>query len=291
MCLLSAEAINEELKCIAGKYPDIAKLQLEGCSVEERDIYSLVIGNGSRTLICTGGVHAREIINPTVLVKMAKDYCEKCTKYNAAISENEQIQSTENWNDNGKAVNLLQNYSILILPLLNPDGYEMACQLPDKADWKYNALGIDINRDFPCCSYRRQESSKEPLSAVESQILVNIFKREDSIGYLDFHSRGREIYWYRAALDEEYNKRQKNIAEALCNLCGYRLGTKEDELKDSLSGGNTVQYYSENFHLPALTVETVAEEVQFPLAHEWMENTYDEIKEIPLRYLDIWDKG
>lgn len=246
---------------IARKYPLKAKLIFEGHSELGRPIYSILVGNGPQALICTGGVHGRESINPTVLVKMAKIYCAKYTDF-------------------------LKEYSILFLPLLNPDGYEIA--LHKSKDWKYNGREVDINRNFPCQSYRKQKPDDMPLSEAESRILVNIFHREDSIGYIDFHSRGREIYWYRAALDDAYNKRQEKIAQHLCDCSGYRLGTPEDEMQDITSGGNTVQYYSENYHLPAITVETVGEEAEFPLDKAWLETTWQEIKEIPLQYIKSW---
>lgn len=267
MDVLSYEKLNAELKKLALQHPTFTRLFLEGYSEEKRKIYSISVGKGKRVLICTAGVHARENINPSVLVKIAKYYCAKeyCKK---------------NYCD------LLQNYRILFIPLVNPDGYEMVRNQQDKAEWKYNARGIDINRDFLCKAYRAQVSSPAPFSAVESRVLANIFKREKSVGYIDFHSRGREIYWYRAALDEKYNFTQRKVAEELCLNSGYRLGDKEDEMKDSLSGGNTVQYYSEQYHLPAITVETVGEEAQFPLEDYWVKTTFEEIKELPMRYLE-----
>lgn len=261
MKLLSYEEIGSELEKYSQKYRDFIEVCREGTSEKGRWIYSFAVGKGKKTLICTGGVHGRESINPTVLVKMANRYG---------------AQSDEK---------LLQEYRILFIPLLNPDGYEMARLDSQKKDWKYNAYGVDINRDFLCQSYRKQKSSRQPFSSRESRILARVFERENSIGYLDFHSRGKEIYWYRGALDSAYNKRQKEIAGILCKKTGYRLGTMGDEAKDNLSGGNTVQYYSETYHMPALTIETVWQDEQFPLNSSWILDTYEEIKETPILYL------
>ncbi len=259
--ILSASDINLNLKMITRQYPKVTRLIFEDYSELGRPIYSVRIGLGKKTLICTGGVHGRESINPTVLVKMTKVYCAKYTDF-------------------------LKTYSILFLPLLNPDGYEIA--LHKDKHWKYNGRGIDINRNFPCQSYCKKNPNDMPLSEVESRILVNIFNREDSIGYIDFHSRGKEIYWYRAALDENYNLKQKKLAQALCQCSGYRLGTPEDEMPDNSSGGNTVQYYSEQLKLPAITVETIDEDAEFPLDQAWLESTWQEIKEIPIQYIKSW---
>ncbi|MCI8373003.1 MAG: hypothetical protein HFI75_11545 [Lachnospiraceae bacterium] len=278
--ILSSSQIVQQLKQLAIQFPDFTQLRFEGLSEEERSIYSLTLGRGNKTLICTGGVHGRESINPTVLVEMIKVYCDNYT------TSPQQYP----WN-------YLQTYKILFIPLLNPDGYEIALRgrsdsgaeiknQPLAREWKYNARGVDINRNFPCQSYRKQDSSDRPFSAVESRILANIFQREASIGYIDFHSRGQEIFWYRAALDAAYNERQKKIAEALESVCHYRIGTPQDEQTDAYSGGNTVQYYSEQYRLPAITMETVPEEAEFPLSPHWLEITYEEIQKIPLCFID-----
>ena len=289
---LSAEKINRQLIKIAGQYPNITKLRKEGNSLLGRPIYSISVGMGTKPLICTGGVHGRESINPTVLVKMTKNYCEKYTKKDSET----------------KHIALLDKYHILFLPLLNPDGYEIACngfeKIKDKRmqsaalqkgidwrEWRFNSRGVDLNRNFPCQSYCRQNAKDEPFSETESRILAAIFQREPGIGYLDFHSRGKEIFWYRAAMDEPYNDRQNRIAKILHDACGYRVGTPQDEMQDAASGGNTVQYYSEQYALPAITIETVEDEAEFPLKDSYLEETYKEIYMLPLTYLSYWDSN
>lgn len=280
--LLSAAEINLELKAISRKYPDITKLIFEGYSEGCCPIYSIRIGKGTGTLICTGGVHGRESINPSVLVKMTKEYCADYTKWMQGDKDGRGGGKAHSWD----CPELLNQYQLLVLPLLNPDGYTMAVYEPT---WKYNARGVDLNRNFPCRSYRKQNPQDRPLSEAESRILAGVFKREASIGYLDFHSRGREIYWYRSAMDIIYNQKAKKIAHSLCACSGYRIGTEEDEMQDRMSGGNTVQYYSEQFGLPAITVETVAQEAEFPLEEAWIGITWKEIRNIPLRYMRCWD--
>lgn len=270
-----------EMHKLAIQYPGNAVCRLEGFSEDARPVSSLTVGNGKNVLVCTGGVHGRESVNPTVLIKMLKKYCADCTK---------------------KKNHILHEYRLCVVPLLNPDGYEIAlqgfetirnellrknaekCGVPPE-QWRGNARTADINRNFPCQSYRKQKENDFPLSEAESRILVRIFERERSIGYLDFHSRGKEVYWYRGAMDREYNARQKKIASCLAKACGYAVGKKEQEMPDVTSGGNTVQYYAQQYKMPAITVETIEEEAIFPLSEKWLPITYQEIKELPLLYL------
>jgi len=44
------------------------------------------------------------------------------------------------------------------------------------------------------------------------------------------------------------------------------------------SGGNTVHYFSEHFYKPAITIETVDENANFPLYYNYRKSTYEEIK-------------
>ena len=73
---------------------------------------------------------------------------------------------------------LLTDYSIYFLPLMNPDGYEIALRGFSEirnplfgniaaakgilhTEWKENGRGVDINRNFPCASYQAREGMKK----------------------------------------------------------------------------------------------------------------------------------
>lgn len=283
---LSSDEIELVMYRLSLEYPGVAVYRCEGLSEDARKICSLTVGRGRKTLVCTGGVHGRESINPTVLVKMLEKYCADCTMDKKHI---------------------LNRYRICVVPLLNPDGYEIAlrgfgmirnakpennmekCAMSSQ-QWRENARAVDINRNFPCLFYQKRKETDYPLSEAESRILARIFEREESIGYIDFHSRGKEIYWYRSAMDNQYNVRQRDIARCLALECGYKVGQEEQEMPDITSGGNTVQYYAEYYKMPAITVETIEEEATFPLSEKWLPVTYHEIKNLPPVYLEYVEK-
>jgi g-D-glutamyl-meso-diaminopimelate peptidase len=245
-----------------------------GISHDDRDILLLKVGVGDKNVILTAGVHGRESINPIVLMKMMEYYCE------------------ENFNH-------LKDYTFYVVPLLNPDGYMIAqrgfnvirneeLRLAAKEkdisyrEWKFNARGIDINRNFPSFSWRPKHANDFPGSENETKALMQLMDSIPSIGYIDYHSRGEEIYYYRDRMSKAYNQRQKEIADRLADDTGYTLVPPEEEISASDTGGNTVHYYSEQTKQPAFTIETVPDEATFPLSIVYQAQTFHEVLYTPL---------
>lgn len=187
-----------------------------------------------------------------------------------------------------------QQFTFYIVPLLNPDGYEISLEgfdairtpeyrlnaiasgIPAK-EWKANARGIDLNRNFPSVTWRPKFPGDEPGSEKETQALMYLFSVIPALGYLDFHSRGKAIYHAKAQMSPEYNERQKRIAMRLQEVTGYDLMPPEDEIEAMDSGGNTVHYFSETYHKPAITIETVTDLEPFPLDIRHQRPAYEEI--------------
>lgn len=282
--------LEAAMKDLPLRYPGIITCSVVGVSHDQRRIYILRLGTGLQTLIVTGGIHGRETVNATLLLRMAQDYCEAYQK--------------QDFLGDCDVYSLLKQYSICLLPLVNPDGYEIArkgfsaiqnpilrqlCKMKriPAREWKANARGIDINRNFPCKSYVQQTLLDCPASENETKTLMRIFQDQDSVGYLDFHSRGKVIYYYRHAMTYPYNMRSQRMARYIQGLSSYTLGSREEEVQTKLSGGNSVQFYSELTGQPALTVETVDEQEEFPLKDTLLKESYQEVKQVPLGILQL----
>lgn len=284
------EMIFDEMKHLAGIYGEILQCRIIGQSHDDRLIPMIELGKGKEVLFCTAGVHGREIVNPVILLKMIEEYAR-------AYVDGVLIEGHYDINK------ILRRYSICFIPLVNPDGYEIATrgygaiQNPRMRqeqrirriaaeNWKYNARGVDINRNFPCKSYIQQQYYEYPGSENETLALMNLFREYKSVGYIDFHSRGKVIYYYRQAMPQQYNQRSYQLARHLQNLSHYSLGRKEEELLSNVSGGNSVHYYSETTGNPAITVETVEDEAGFPLDVRYQDEAYREVRCIPLGILE-----
>lgn len=283
------EMIFNEMKRLANEYHHLLTCRVIGHSHDDRSIPMISLGRGNEILFCTAGVHGREIVNPVILLKMIEEYAQT---YNAGILLDDQYD----------VFKLMQKYSVFFIPLVNPDGYEIATRGFDAIrnprlrqalrirqisheNWKYNARGVDINRNFPCKSYIQQQYTEYPGSENETRALIHVFQDYDSVGYIDFHSRGKIIYYYRQAMPYQYNQQSYRLARYLQKISHYSLGKKEEEFFSSMNGGNSVHYYSEATGCPAITVETVDENAKFPLSVAHQESAYEEVKYIPLGVL------
>jgi g-D-glutamyl-meso-diaminopimelate peptidase len=119
-----------------------------------------------------------------------------------------------------------------------------------------------------------------PASENETKALIKLFHDYRTKGFLDFHSRGKQIYYYRSQMPDSYNKKQLEIASRFQNITDYVLMAPEEEIETGDSGGNTVHYYSETFKKPALTIETVEEEATFPMNWQYRLQTFEELKNL-----------
>lgn len=271
-------------------FAPLISVQSIGVSHDNREILCIKLGYGKKNLIYSAGVHARESVNPIVLLRIIEEYAKSYFGYKLI---------------NGMDLRrLLDEYSLIFVPLLNPDGYMISMygydtirnstlrkkcisKSIDHAQWKYNARGIDINRNFPSISFQATKDMPDCLSENETIAMVNVFNLYESMGYIDFHSRGESIFYYRGYLDKEYNHKQYKIAEALSMISGYTLEKPDEEIPVNDSGGNTVHYYSEVFEKPAITVETVMDEEDFPLNINLRERVLTQIYEIPAIFISL----
>jgi g-D-glutamyl-meso-diaminopimelate peptidase len=306
----SYNKLVSDAKKLAKQYEGILQYVTIGKSHDNRDIVLLKLGVGQKYMICCAGVHARETVNPIVLMRIAEYYADlyvnhrqrktnllKRLNYPTQLSEEEYEQMLY-----GTCIyELLQTYTILFVPLLNPDGYMISLegfdtitdpQLKQKClelqisntEWKFNARGVDINRNFPSRLWSPKYENDHAASENETKALIFLFHEYKSRGFLDFHSRGKSIYYYRSVMPDSYNNKQLEIAGRLKKITNYELVEPENEVESGDSGGNTVHYFSEHFKRPALTIETVDEEASFPLENKYRYSTFEELKLVIFKF-------
>lgn len=285
----TSEEISQSLKMLAEKYTDFVIFRVIGSSHDGRPISMIRIGLGLESLVLTAGIHGQESVNPGILTKMAEEYCRSYADH-TTIS-------------NYPVRELLNRCSVIILPLLNPDGYEIVlqgfscirnpilrqmCKMRgiDSALWKYNARGVDLNCNFPGRSYEHQQLGEYPASEQETQALMKLFDEYETIGYLDFHSRGRIICYYRQSMPFSYNKRNHKLARSMQKISDYSLEKWEGESDTANYGGSPVNYYSQLLGKPALLVETLKNNTAFSPDPEHWERTYQEIRMMPLEIIN-----
>ena len=228
-------------------------------SADGRPIYCLEIGNGSKTVTFTAGVHAREVANPQFLLKFASELVSEYEKGDTAIAD------------------LLTKVKLAVLPCVNPDGYEAAMNgngvIANKNLYlsagnnrevfqtKSNARGVDLNRNFPSysASFLWNEKKEDTYliktyrnsyffagdtlgSENETKVTMNFLMKyiPVSFRYVDFHSVGRSIFAGKPHLSDEFNKACLETGILISGITGYSLmGLDEENTGEGTDGSIT----------------------------------------------------
>ncbi len=258
----------EDISMLCGKYPGILSRGSVGLSSYGRDIPVIIIGNpdASKKVMIQATIHAREYMC-TQFVMGTVEYI--CKNYYSA-------------NVNGTGYSeLFSNVCFHVVPMVNPDGVEIAqrgcdgAKNEDTKNWirsqeaagftqakiKSNANGVDLNRNFPtgfgmgkkksatpCFEYYCGET---PLNQSESSALAS-YSSKGFYAFINYHSSGNIIYYGTPINSAENASRSQALASVLHGYNSYRL------IYDDESGtgyGSFGDYVQAAFDRPSATVE------------------------------------
>lgn len=265
--IYSYEEFLECVYCLGELYSELIHIKSIGKTYCNRKIPMLILGNGKNPLLFTAGVHGRETINTTVWLAMVETYA-RGFQYGATVCGMNMRK-------------IFSEFTFYIIPLVNPDGYEIA-RTKGKEMWKGNGRNVDLNRNFPSIHWKPKNVFDYPASERETRALIRIMNCTPALAYIDYHSRGKSVFYYRSSMDEIYNKNQKRIGECLARACHYKLEEPNQEIEQDDTGGNTVHYFSEIRKAPSFTIETTEEQETFPLSSKLLKETFMEILPTPL---------
>lgn len=266
-----------DMQALQDKYPALVQISSIGKSAENRDIPVMRIGNpdSKHHVLMQGAMHGREHFTACLLM---------------AIS------------DISLSRNLLANSDVCyhMIPMTNPDGVfisqsqalngmqeeiyqrDIASGYTDKSSnryaqmWKSNALGVDLNRNFPSGwenSLERPLPSSErfrgdyPLCVPESIALADYTRAYDFSATLSFHSHGSVLY-YAYGSRQPANDLSYSLALAIQEPTGYRpIGGY-----DGTSGAGYKDWAIDALGIPSVTVEIGSD--QTPLVRRDIYNTF-----------------
>jgi carboxypeptidase T len=153
MGYLSAAGVEAGIQHLAVTYPAFCQaIVLPETSVEGRTCHALKIASGSgdrRGVLFLGGVHARELVNPDLLISFALYLAE-------AYHQGTGMVLGEMSFPPGFVKLIVENLDIVIFPLVNPDGRAYVQAPGGDPWWRKNrsfhpasgCYGVDINRNF-----------------------------------------------------------------------------------------------------------------------------------------------
>ena len=233
-------------------YPELVTSFEAGTSVEGRTIYGFTMGRGERVIYMEAAIHASEYVTSNVIAYMADRYL---VGYREDTCEEGYISYRE----------LLDNFTFYIIPQVNPDGVNIA-QNGFKAStlpvWTYdaqganypyqykaNANGVDLNRNFPyhwdpklengiTWPSRRYYCGPEAASEPETRMIINIMQNIPAEAFIDVHKFGEELNWIDSDATPEYRARYTALASRLAEDSGFTdLGTEKTKF-----GGYAMNY-------------------------------------------------
>lgn len=236
-------------------------------TVDGRDVCDIIIGNqqGDNQILIFGAMHAREYITTQLVMRQLID-CLKVLS-DAADEEYRGISKKE----------LLQNITIHFVPMSNPDGVsisqfgldginsdhvrsaveQMNCD--DYRQWKANAEGVDLNRNFDVGWYEYEGAMQPsferykgeyPGSANEADALIKLTEDYKFDRTISYHTCGALIYWYYLQ-EGEVLEASRAFAKELSDETGYIL----DENYQAVDAAGYKDWAVYQMGIPSVTIE------------------------------------
>lgn len=255
----SYERMVADIAQLADAYPDRCATESIGSSEEGRAIPVLRIGdpNAKHHILVQGAIHGREHMTAWLVMALADFWL----------------------------ANDITGYADVcchLIPMSNPDGvvisqsgelgkvqkeiYSHDRQMGNTSEgvadyaalWKANALGTDLNRNFPAgWEYLRGVNAPSsqrypgdtPFSAAETAALRDYTLRYTFDSTISYHAYGSIIY-YEYGNRQPVNEQSYSLAKAVQAVTGY-----PPEGSSSVEGGGYKDWVMDALGIPSLTIE------------------------------------
>lgn len=230
-----------------------------GESVMEQKIFCVKYGSGSKKLFASGAHHGLEYITSAFLMRFLNEYA-------ACVEQGSDMLGFD-------AIRLFDDTSLYVVPMVNPDGVDIAVNGLDITNrfhrrlissvgihsfnrvWQANANGVDLNHNYDA-RWSVIEKSPAPSkysgpyaeSEPEVRAVTELVRSEDFDMMMAFHSQGGEIYYDFDGLATE---KDRLAAERMSAVSGYPVrnptgtatfgGCKDWFIKEFGKSGFTVE--------------------------------------------------
>lgn len=243
------DEVEDFVKEIHAKYPDITEVKSIGKTLEGRDILAIKISDNAKTdeqeptVLVNAMHHAREVMTPEITTDMIE-------------------YLTSNYGSNAEVTTWVDNTEIWVIPMFNLDGNNK--MWTEDSMWRKNTRdghGVDINRNYPtgwnsCNGSSARTSAQDyrgtaPASEPETQAMMNFVASIKPVFNISYHSYS-EIVIYPFGC-----RPNKTPTEAAVETIGAEIGKKIDykpgtawELLYNADGGDIDWMYTEHQVIP-----------------------------------------
>ena len=255
----------KDITALCNKYGSIAKKDIIGKSEENRDIPVIIIGNenAKHQILIQGGIHAREHLTSWLLMSMAEYWC----IYNITDYDDVCFHIIPMSNPDGVIISQTGKLNSAQLKIYQNDKqlkYTSFSQEVYAEKWKANALGVDINRNFPAGWGENKDEHKSPsselyggrapFSSAEAKALRDYTLKYDFDVTISYHATGSFIY-YEYGEKQPVNRLSKSLAQSVNKVSGYNMATSY-----GVDGAGYKDWVMEYLGIPSVTIEIGCQE-------------------------------
>ncbi len=241
------QKLISDIEVFKKKHRDIPVFSI-GQSHAGHEIIAIKLGRGPKKVFYNGAHHAMEWLTSKILFTFAQDLADDTYGTNP----------------------LLDSACIYIIPMVNPDGVQIAA---DGSRWQANACGVDLNHNYDAM-WQLSKSLEEkngifspgptrwggyyPESEPESRAVANFTRQNKFDMVMALHSQGEVIYYdfcgYVPPGTEEYLKRFEAVSR-------YKR-----DLPEGISAyGGYKDWFIKTFKKPGFTIEVGLGENPLPM--------------------------
>ena len=258
-------ALMERIRRLADTYSFVT-LSYIGTSILDRAIPILHIGSGNRRVLYVGAHHGMEWITSLILTRFCEEFC-RLTQAKKRVY-------------GIFPCDLLNGYTLTILPMLNPDGVEYQIHgvnednpLRDRllemnggtdfSSWQANARGVDLNHNYDAGfeEYKKIEHEKGIKKGAPTRYSGECAESEPEVaalcnlirfsapwkGVMTLHTQGEEIFAPPCKTEPNSDVTARRLSE----LTGYRLCRAEG----LAAFGGLSDWCAEKLSIPSFTME------------------------------------
>jgi len=215
-----------------------------GKSVEGRSIDSYTFGDGENEIVFVGGIHGGYEWNSTYLAYRFIDY----------LKENPSF--------------VPENLSVTVIPSANPDGlYKITKKegrftvddVPDSntsGEGRFNANGVDLNRNFDCkwapeSTWRSEivSAGTSAFSEPEALAIKNFVESKSPDAFVFWHSKANTVY--ASECEDGVLPETADIMKLYADAAGYNSVLKFDAYEVT----GDAEGWLASIGIPAITVE------------------------------------
>ncbi len=253
----TAAGVRKDVAALAQTYPSLIKTDVIGHSVKGSPIPLIKLGRGEKEALITAGIHSREYLTIGFTMRCVEEYAAAYYSKTGKYGDYDMVK-------------MLDEYTLYIVPMINPDGLDILTNgkktLYDKSKkdetYKRNANGVNLNRNFPFEwdkvtdgsstkyeNYKGKSAASEP----ETQALIALCEAHDFEWLYSMHLYGNNVYWR----DSKNGKipGDEALVNKLNKVCGFIVS--ESTTDPNGYGGGFENWFRQAFNRPGFCVELV----------------------------------